>query len=268
MFVAIDPQPTSARAWLVAATTIHGRGGEAHNVVVDIADPVSESSEDVLIIKEVDDFLRSHHRNPLISIANTIFPQSLYERHGADGMYDVYRGDVLPRMKKMTKDWGRYFDRLTEWRKVDGTDIKLINPLQDLVAFMKTQVDSDHTFRNVYEMTVYDPARDAGKVSGRQCLSFLSFKLDQQKRLSLTVMYRNHHYISRVLGNFIGLGRLMAFVAAESGVKIGALTCVSTHAEIDHGKSDRRGVREGWTRSDADDLLDRCRRLAALPKGV
>ena len=40
----------------------------------------------------------------------------------------------------------------------------------------------------------------------------------------LTAMYRNHTYITRCLGNLIGLGRLQAFVAKEAGVKLGSLT--------------------------------------------
>ena len=49
----------------------------------------------------------------------------------------------------------------------------------------------------------------------------------------MTAMYRNHLYIEKLLGNLIGLGRLMEFVAHEAGLKVGALTVISTHAEID-----------------------------------
>jgi hypothetical protein len=58
--------------------------------------------------------------------------------------------------------------------------------------------------------------------------------------LVLTAMYRNHFYIEKLLGNLVGLGRLMAFVARESSLKVGALTVVSTHAEIDTPRSARR----------------------------
>jgi thymidylate synthase len=114
------------------------------------------------------------------------------------------------------------------------------------------------TYRNVYEMTIYDPARDAGKISNRQCLSFLSFKLTTDQRLLLTAIYRNHAYISRGLGNFIGLGRLQSFVAQQSGATLGSLTCVSTHAEIDHFKVNRCETIEGWTKREADDLIRAC----------
>lgn len=126
---------------------------------------------------------------------------------------------------------------------------------------MKTQIASDRTYRNAYEMTIYDPARDAGKVSNRQCLSFLSFKLTDDNTLLLTAMYRNHMYVARSLGNFIGLGRLQAFVAAQADATLGSLTCVSTHAEIDAGKKDHDGVVQGWTLSEANALIRQCRNL-------
>jgi hypothetical protein len=259
MYLPIDPQPTSAQGWLAAASAVQVRGGEAHNVIIDIADPLAESHKDAAIIGVVDAFLRDHHANSLSSIANTIFPQSTLDRHGPVDFYQVYRERLLPRMKKMTRDWGRYFDRLTDWKKVQGEQITTINPLDDLVHFMRDQVRSDRSYRNVYEMTIFDPARDARKVSNRQCLSFLSFKLTEDKSLILTVMYRNHMYIARGLGNFIGLGRLHKFVADQSGASMGALTCISTHAEVDHGRHNRNGVIEGWTGAEADGLIEACR---------
>ncbi|HMA73104.1 MAG TPA: hypothetical protein VKP67_16720 [Xanthobacteraceae bacterium] len=261
MYLPIDPQSTNAQAWLAAASAVQARGGEAHNVVIDIADPLTETKADVAIISEVDGFLRAHRANSLSGVANTIFPQSTFDRHGPDAFYAVYRDRLLPRIKKITRDWGRYFDRLTSWKKVRDNQIILINPLDDLVCFMRGQIASGRTYRNVYEMTVFDPTRDAGKVSNRQCLSFLSFKLDHDNRLMLTVMYRNHAYIARGLGNFIGLGRLQKFVSDQSGAKMGSLTCISTHAEIDYGRSNREGCIEGWTRAEANALLETCRTL-------
>lgn len=261
MYLPIEPQPTNAQGWLAAASAVQSVGGEAHNVVIDIADPLAEAEVDVAIIHEVDDFLRSHRVNSLSGVANTIFPQAILERHGPIAFYDVYREQLLPRMKKITRDWGRYFDRLTTWKKVQNSKITTINPLDDLVVFMRAQIASDRTYRSVYEMTVFDPTRDAGKVANRQCLSFLSFKLDHENQLMLTVIYRNHAYIARGLGNFIGLGRLQKFVADQSGARMGSLTCISTHAEIDHGRNNRDGHVEGWTGAEANALLDACRRL-------
>jgi hypothetical protein len=46
-------------------------------------------------------------------------------------------------------------------------------------------------------------------------------------------MYRNHYYVEKLLGNLIGLGRLLQFVADESGIAMGSLTILSTHATVD-----------------------------------
>jgi thymidylate synthase len=258
MYTPILPQPTNARAWLAAVSAVKDAGGESYNVVIDIADPVDVSGPDEEILATVDQFLRDHHANTLSGVANTIFPQGLLDQHGAAGLQAAYNR-VLPRMKRMTHDWGRYFERMTAWKKMKGTDIIIINPLDDLISFMRDQIASDRTYRNTYEMTIYDPTRDAGKVSNRQCLSFLSFKLTHDKLLLLTVVYRNHAYVARGLGNFLGLGRLQAFVAAQTGATLGSLTCISTHAEIDASKKTRNGIVEGWTGTEANALITKCR---------
>ena len=64
---------------------------------------------------------------------------------------------------------------------------------------------------------------------------------------------------SRGLGNFLGLGRLQAFVAGQSGAKPGSLTCISTHAVIDAGKKTQNGIVQGWTIGEANALIKTCR---------
>src|SRR5262245_8186023 len=159
MYLAIEPQPTNAQAWIAAATAVQDHDGEAYNVIIDIKDPLAETNSDVEIINTVDEFLRDHNAHSLSSLANTIFPQATLERHCPEKFYDVYRDRVFPRIKKMTRDWGRYFDRLTRWTKIKGGETSVINPLDDLIKFMNAQINSNRTYRNVYEMTVFDPAR-------------------------------------------------------------------------------------------------------------
>ena len=118
--------------------------------------------------------------------------------------------------------------------------------------------DKGNKSLNKFEMSLFDPERDIDNSPyGGQCLSFLSFKLlpGAEKRLALTALYRNHYYIEKLLGNLIGLGRLMAFVAAEGGVGIGPLTVLSTHAKIDQPG--------GVKRSEVTDLLKRCAQARA-----
>ena len=148
MYTPIASQPTNAQAWLAAAVAVQDAGGEAHNVIIDIADPLAVVGPDDAILTEVDQFLRNHHVNTVAGVANTIFPQGLLDRHGAGGLYEAYNGVVLPRMKQMTHDWGRYFERMTAWRKIKGKEVQIINPLDDLIRFMRDQIGSDRTYRN------------------------------------------------------------------------------------------------------------------------
>jgi len=256
MYLPITPTQTCAAAWLKATNAVNAAPDhEAHNVIIDVAEPLSESAADRRVIQLADKFLRSKNAMPIQAVANTIFPHDLYRRHGAPKLYDVYE-NVYEHIKKQG-DWGRYFERMIRRATSDG---KVINPLGDMVAKMNKHVHGGgKTFRNIYELTIsdptldipiYDPERDAGPVMNRQCLSFLSFKLDHENRLMLTAIYRNHYYIERLLGNLIGLARLMGFVGREAGVAVGPLTVVSTHAVIDAPK--------GGGRSDINKLLSEC----------
>src|SRR5262249_35885323 len=95
---------------------------------------------------------------------------------------------------------------------------------------------------------------DRNRYRDAPCLSHLSFKRHPDLRLSLTAMYRNHSYVTRCLGNLIGLGRLQAFVAEQAGLKGRSLTCVSTPARIDTGK-DKDNNTNRWGITEARDLI-------------
>lgn len=248
MYLGVPTQPSCALAWLAATQLVDAAPGhEAHNVIVDVADPTTENALDKKLVVEVDTFLRTHELWPVQTVANTIFPQATYELHGSPEFYDVYLRKVFPRVKRSHGDWGRYFERMISFPK-EKRDREPLNPLKDLVEKMRENLEHDRTFKNIYELTIFDPVRDAGRPMNRQCLSFLSFKLTDDRRLILTAMYRNHYYIQRLLGNLIGLGNLMSFVAKETGARVGPLTVISTHAEIDGAAS----------RPEVEGLIEQC----------
>jgi hypothetical protein len=252
MYLAIPPHKTCAPAWLSAVMKVNAEPGhEAYNVIIDIADPVMATAEDENIVDVLNTFLEMHDSPPLQTVANTIFPYSLYKRYGAPKFYEIYLERVYPKVKQ--QEWGRYFERMINCK----TEDKSINPLAKLVTTLSLAIHG-RLFRNIYELVIYDPAldvriydptRDANRVRNRQCLSFLSFKLSSEKKLSLTAIYRNHFYIARLLGNMIGLGRLLEFVALETGAEIGSLTIVSTHATVDTSP---------WKRVEIAELIKAC----------
>lgn len=260
MYLAIPPQRTNATAWLSSVLRVNAAPGhEAFNVVIDIADPISEIASDEKIISLVNEFLKAHDAHPLQTVANTIFPSSTYKHYGSPEFYDVYLKKIYPKVKE--HQWGRYFERMINYQAKD----RVINPLAELIQKLKDGISEEKKlYRNIYELGIYDPAldiriydpvRDANRSMNRQCLSFLSFKLDREMRLGLTAVYRNHFYIARLLGNMIGLGRLLEFVATESDTNIGSLTIVSTHAEVDTFK---------WTREEVTELIMACEKAGRL----
>lgn len=244
MYRATPTERSCARAWVAAASAIIETDDEGYNVVIDVEDPCTHDERDNEAINLVDRFLREHDEYPIVTVANTIFPQSLYVAYGSPVFYVEYLKE-FDRLSA-TKRWGRYFERMTRHKEADGVTY---NPLCDLIAKMKRQERRGVNFTSAYELAVYDPLRDRRLLYGGQCLSFLSFKRHPERGLMLTVMYRNHTYITRCLGNLIGLGRLQAFVANEVGTEPGSLTVISTHAKLD--------AAGGWGIRDARALVGR-----------
>ncbi|HET6387279.1 MAG TPA: hypothetical protein VFJ58_28140 [Armatimonadota bacterium] len=248
MYLPIPTQSTCAKAWVAAASAI-SIPAEAYNVVIDVDDPTKFDDRDDEIVALIDTFLRGRDLNPIATITNTIFPDALYRKYGSPGFYDEYHTQVYDRLTR-SKQWGRYFERLTHHTDGQGGTY---NPLRDMIAKLKKVNESDQKFRCVYDLAVYDPLLDRRYLRGGQCLSFLSFKVHPKRGLTLTATYRNHSYVTRCLGNLIGLGMLQAFAAKEAGLVVGPLTCVSTHAELDVGT--------GWGLTEARKLVNKASEL-------
>lgn len=255
MYLPIPPKESCARSWVAAASAVVAARDEAYNVIVDVEQPNVHDTQDHAVISLVDRFLRDWGQNPISTVANTIFPQALYEEHGAPAFYREY-WQIFDRLQK---GWGRYFERMTRHKKLTG---EVYNPLEVLIERLRDRKDAQK-YTSAYELAVYDPLRDGRAFRGGQCLSFLSFKLHPDRGLCLTAIYRNHTYITRCLGNLIGLGRLQAFIAKEAGLAVGSLTCVSTHAEIDVGDGERR-----WGIISARKLISDAAELLRPPAAV
>lgn len=259
MFLPRISQRSCAGAWLAASKAVYSLPGhEGHHVVIDVEDPTALSTQDESVIQAVDAFLAMYTVNGFLvrTVANTIFPQATYEAHGSPAFYDVYINKIFPRLKRSSRDWGRYFERMMAYPTTDKPE----NLLAGLVMDLKRNVAGKRTFRNIYELPIYNPMKDRiGSPIGRQCLSYMSFKLDENNHLLLSAVYRNHFYTEKLLGNLIGLSRLMAFVASEAKVKVGALSVLSTHAQIDAA---------GATQAQVKALYAQCEKILAAPENA
>lgn len=241
MYLALPSQPDCASAWREAVRRVDASPGHAaYNVIIDVRDPLVGATLGDPRVVALDAVLTSCAK-PIETVANTIFPQALYARHGAPAFQTIFRERLLPKIRRSDRWSGYYFDRLTQ--PIPG---RAIDPLTDIIGRVR---NPNVKALNKFEVSLFDSARDVDDSPyGGQCLSFLSFKLQPgaPRRLHLTALYRNHFYVEKLLGNLIGLGRLMAYVAREGGVEVGELTVVSTHAEIDLPGGARRTDLAAW----------------------
>jgi thymidylate synthase len=219
---------TCCTGWIYAVQHLLACGGDCFNLVIEIEKPTVEHVE---VRRLLDTFLEQSQKKPVDEVANTIFPKSLYfPSLGRKHLYSSYEM-AWPLIRLFNNRWGTYFYRMIHWE----TNKDPLNQLEDTISKLHRTLSQKPKYRSIYEVSIYCPNSDSHIPRGGPCLSHLSFKLEDD-RLHLTVVYRNHFYIERAYGNFIGLGCLMEFIAKESGISVGRLTCISTHAELDIGK--------------------------------
>lgn len=218
---------------------------QCFNLVLEIAEPNIQIPQDRASINEVSTALVDNNCSSITTVANTIFPQQLYDRSGYPGVYGRFDA-VISRFKKKGT-WGTYFQRLTAFPGKNG---KPINQLELAIYKLLRSVNGKY-FSSIYELNVsgigtvdmdigtelllYSPHNEGRKISNMPCMSHLSLKLDRTvNRLHLTAVYRSQYYGSKALGNLIGLARLQKFICDQiDGIQPGVMTCIATEARLD-----------------------------------
>jgi hypothetical protein len=258
-------------AWVEALDRLLEVGGEAVNLNVVIADPTSETLE---IRNVVDAFVHERRQarrrsvETIESVANTIFPESLYiDRLGEDAEAHLYEMERRGRSVSHRRNpYGTYFERMVAWpdgRARRGETFETFNQLDQAVTRLRRLRQQGTRRGNQFEVGLASPADEAIAmpvvVPGRDtltmgfpCLSHVSLSL-QKGVVHMTALYRNHDFIKRAYGNYVGLGRLLRFVAQQSGWPIGELECVSASATAVRGGA-------GFARGAVTELLEECRR--------
>lgn len=236
---------TRAEAWLDAISQIDPKndGGRAYNVVVEIEQPSLATAQSREAERLVDSALVACGKQPLITVAETIFPMTEYRQGGMQKVYE-YPEAIYPNIKA-ENPWGTYALRLVAER-VDS-DGDPYRPLETMINKMRRQLWGEpaktaQRKRCFYELDVgmpaaelklYDPDDDAEATVRTQCLSHLSFKFGKTNSLYLTAMYRSQYFVEKALGNYRGLAALQAAVANELKIEVGPLVVHATYANYD-----------------------------------
>ena len=243
--------------WFAAARHLNeAPHRQAKNLLLEMKNPLELTEADRQIMVRVDSALLAKGLT-LRTVAGTIFPIDMYRRFGRPDYYEKYKAMLERGKKKGT--WGTYAARMID--RPGKEPGERINPLEMLVQRLRSEGQpqkkdgGEVSYASTYELGVshpeedlagkgdaggdvptYNPALDGLRWLGLPCLSHLSFKrvpVDGGYAVDLTAVYRSHHYCARALGNLIGLGQLLSFVATEADLVVGTLSCLSTHAELD-----------------------------------
>jgi hypothetical protein len=242
-----------SEGWLGAFQFLLSVGGDAVNLAVTITNP---RVEDLGIRRTLDAFLaarrsenRGRHRvEPISTVANTIFPQAWYRPSlGGGARAHAYQlAEDARRVSRRRNHSGTYFDRLVAW---PGGE-REFNQLEQSITRLADEHGRGRRSGNAYELGLVNSIADTGdealvvhspgvdnRIMGFPCLSHISLSLSHG-RLHMAALYRNHEFLRRAYGNYLGLARLLAFIARESGWEVGELMCVSSHgtAEMGTGK--------------------------------
>ncbi len=217
------------QAWIKALTHIIENRGECLNLMVQIVNPKRTQS---LIDKKYDRIVKKYRLLNTKNVANTIFPQRLYEivNKNRVKLYEKYNNKMYPKIKTR---WGTYFKRMIDWPFVEKETE--INQLEFIISRL---IDRKRIYRHAYTILICSPERNFGQPVGAPCLNYLTLQIDSKdKRISMLAVYRNQDFIRRAYGNYIGLSNLQSFICEQSKFKVGCLTILSSHAYISSSPS-------------------------------
>lgn len=238
-------------SWLAAYSELQ-KTGHAVNLAVAIEDPLREDvgvrraiEAELVRCRDYTELSAFKRPQSMDTVANTIFPVGLY-RPDREGAAERFFANALrverQRSAAKHRSWGTYIGRLVAYPSPNG---ELTNQLATSLEVL----NRERNYKDRYEIPVATPqeqmtdvsggallhgdcATDGFRAQGGPCLAHMSFT-SVDGRLSMTALYRAHAYEVRAYGNFLGLARLLSFLATESKREVGDLLVVASHAWAD-----------------------------------
>ncbi|WP_158853020.1 hypothetical protein [Saccharothrix deserti] len=274
----VEPADDLSHAWLRTLDLVHDHGGRRTNVMTTVRDPLA--SEDPIIRAAIDSVLAPGKRagvtiQEVDTVAGTIFPQDLYispdfawspdldpDREAeldtaANDLYGAY-SDMLPLLCTASGNQrGTYFGRMISWpgKKPGG-----LNQLALRVQYLRAAHRAGYSSHNTSDITIGGQAETASMVEGDlgvqiyastdrrlrgfPCLVHIDLTL-LDGELSMLAVYRHQYLVTKAYGNLLGLARLLAFLAQQTGFAIGELAVQATLADTETATyGGRRGIDE------------------------
>jgi hypothetical protein len=248
-------------AWLNACRAMAAESPVAYHTVVRIENPLDE---DPAVRAAVDEILSTAGLQSVKTVANTIFPAAVAATSSDQLELTRRYLDAMPTLRRLSPAniYGTYFGRLVSYPGPDGP----VNQLDAIITRLSKETAKSGTrtgpLSAAYEAgfalpgeegnappgegrmsALHAPVRVPGqdtRVPGFPCLSHCSFQLDRTDTLHAMAHYRSQLMVERAYGNYVGLGRLLGYIAGRTGLRTGQLTVTAGYASLDQRK--RLGV--------------------------
>ena len=217
-------------AWLAACRYLV-ENDEAVGLHVNIASPTNADSA---VVEALDQQLASAHAITCKHVAATIFPDGLWAgaaRRDPQRLFQHYNreGGYYERLRNRRRqsghaDWGTYFQRFSAPEYGKNGECQLACAIEALSRSQKPK-GAIHLHASL--------ASDGFRVRGGPCLQLVTLHVERRtigQVLSACAVYRNHDFFQKALGNYIGLGQLLGFLAEASELEVGNLHVISGHA--------------------------------------
>ncbi|GET43878.1 thymidylate synthase [Microseira wollei] len=175
------------------------------------------------IREALDSCLTANDDQQVDTVANTIFPSSLWRLSQGDRhkLFDIYL-NTLARYKALEQHKNRrglYFERLISF----GSGPNNGNQLEYIISQYKSRTG---VRRSMFQASIFDPARDhvPDPRLGFPCLQHLSF-VPQKNSLIMNAFYATQQLFNKAYGNYLGLCRLGNFMADEMKLSFERMNC-------------------------------------------
>jgi hypothetical protein len=230
-------------AWAKAIKILKTNGWECRNLVVHIKNP---DFCDTDTNEKVKQFTAAHGLLSPKQVAYTIFPHNLARKHSsAQSLFNAYNNPewgMRNKLRKMAKwNWGTYFLRMTGYKVGDAE----INQLSKVIDAINNDKAKGRVYRGAFTIVIPKPGGETVRRCGGPCLNYLAVQLESDTpstHLGLLAVYRNHDFLERAYGNYMGLCNLLVFLSKETGSQPGPLTCISSRAYAECNANCKRNL--------------------------
>ena len=224
------------QAWIDVVQFLQENHWEWWNIIVQITDPTLFDQD---FTNKINFFKIEKELVSPKDVAYTIFPHKLYKGRGtAKQLYDKYINRMYPYTRKCPRSgWGTYFYRMVHFETENGP----VNQLDNIINAINTRKKK---YRAAYTIIIEKTGLETIRPLGAPCLNYIAVQVSATESISLLCIYRNHDFLERAYGNYWGLSNLLRFLASETGLQPGYLTCISSHAYVSNHKRDLKKLLE------------------------